>query len=160
MPADLGDWLKYGPSGLALAVLAVVFYSLRSLQHDALNKDVPEDRVKSIVSLHVVYLFAAVGMFCFAVVGQRYFVAPVNNTHRIAFMLSPTRYDSTDLAPRLTVAGGSPISFQDGMGKDDFAGERAYQIDVGELVNQNRSLATFYQQWQLHAQMQGGVDGR
>jgi hypothetical protein len=140
--AALGNLLKYGVPGLALAIIIICFVSLHFLQKQSLMGKVPPETLAPFERLQKLYLFASVGVFCISTIAPRvldyYFEkAPVNSVHRLAFNLSPTSFEREDLAPRLVVAGqGLRIAFQNGTGQDKVDGDKTYQLDVDQLVKE------------------------
>lgn len=162
MPSDaaspavsaLGDLLKYGVPGLALAIMIVCFYSLHMLQKQALAGQLDPGRIEPFVRLQRLYLFASVLVFCVSVVAPHYFKEPVNMAHRIAFSMSPASFEKDELMPRLVVAGGMPVPIKEGTGQDTFAGERAYLFDVDKLARERE----FYKRYVEQSQLQSSVN--
>lgn len=155
----LGQILQYGAAGLAVIILGFCFQSLRSLQKAALEGGkVTTDQIKPFVLLQCVYVGAAVLVFVIAVLAQK---APVNNTHKVAFSMSPAHYDQEDLRPRLVVSGGGErIEFREGTGQDNFSGERSYQLNVEALARSRDYFKSVYELSQVHAAANGGHDAK
>lgn len=145
----LGDLLRYGLSGLALAVLLVCALSLQGFQRRAIEGRVPAERIRPFVHLQYAQMAVAIVVFVVCVIAP-HFETPVNNAHRVAFTLSPASMRE-DVAPRLVVAGGSRIRFQDGTGHDEFAGDRTYQFDISRLAQQSERMQQFILQRHLAA---------
>ncbi|HEY1089568.1 MAG TPA: hypothetical protein VGE47_00610 [Burkholderiaceae bacterium] len=158
--APLGELLRYGIPGLALAVLILAYFSLRGLQKDALGGRAEPAQIKPFVHLQYAYLAVIVLLVMVTLVGPKFVGAPVNSTHRIAFSVSPTSFERTDLTPRLIVAGGTRIDFRDGTSQDSVTGDRAYTFDVGPLVREGDFLRAYIREQDLRRAAAGGQDGR
>lgn len=156
----LGSLLQYGFPGLALALMILTVYSLRSLQQQALTEGVPIEKIRPFVSLQYAYLVAVVLLLGATLAVQFLRPDPVNPEHNVAFMLSPTRFESAEVAPRMQAANGGRVEIRDGVGRDRFAGDRAYQIDLGGLTKQVDDLKLLLLKQGLTHSAQGGNDGR
>jgi len=154
----LGALLRYGPLGANLALLLVACWALLSLHSLVGQGKLKRDDLPALARLHYALLGAAVLLATLGYLPT--LLVRGTSPHHVAFLLSPTRYESEVMEPRVMVAGGEPIKFQAGSGQDLVEGERTYQIDVGRLVEHNTYLTNLNSQLQLHAAERGGSDGR
>ncbi len=162
----LGNLLKYGVPGLALAIMIVCFVSLHSLQKQALAGTVAAASVAPFERLQKLYLLATVGVFCISTVAppvlEHYFAKPtvIHTEHKLAFSVSPTHFDPSELEPRLVVAGGGQrIKFENGTAQDLIGGHKTYLLDVDHLVREIDAARFLALQQQLRqAQSKGGHD--
>jgi hypothetical protein len=162
----LGALLKYGAPGLALAILIVSFISLRGLQKQSLDGKVSSERIAPFVRLQRLYLMVSVGIFVMSIIAppvlEHFFGPSVNVAHKVAFSMSPTRFEPEDLAPRVVVAGGGKlIAFRNGTAEDSVEGDKTYQVDFDGLVKAIGDLRFQYNALQLQLPaLLGGDDAR
>jgi hypothetical protein len=156
---SLGDLLKWGLPGLALAIIIVSFVSLHFLQKAALAGTVPPERIAPFERLQKSYLFGSLAIFCVSAIVSpviEHFFQPQATEHTIAFSLAPMTFDREDLAPRLVIAGpGKLISFNNGTGEDRVSATKSYLFNVDKLVKEINDLRAISTQFHAAA---GGHD--
>jgi hypothetical protein len=163
--SGLGDLLKWGVPGLALAVMLVCYISVHRLQSQALQGNVTAAVVAPFERLQRLFLFLSFAVFCVSlivpsVVDWMFPNRKVKDTHTISFSISPTSFERDDLEPKFVVAGeGRPLILKLGTGRDTIAGDKTYTFVVERLVKEIQDLRFISaQQQQQLAQKVGGVD--
>jgi hypothetical protein len=136
----LGNLLKYGVPGLALAIIIVCFVSLHSLQKQSLGGTVPIERIAPFERLQKLYLFVSFAVFCISIIAppviDRAFPqqAPQRKV-QLSFALSPTLFDPADLAPTVVdIGGGNDVEFKRGAAHAVIEGDKTYGVNVEKLV--------------------------
>ena len=156
---SVGDLLKWGLPGLALAIIIVSFVSLHFLQKAALAGTTPPEQIAPFERLQKLYLFGSLAMFGVSAIVSpviEHFFQPQVTEHKIAFSLAPMSFDREDLAPRLVIAGpGELIRFKNGTGEDRVSATKSYLFNVDKLVKEISDLRVI--SGQLHVAA-GGRD--
>lgn len=150
---QLGDLLKYGSIGLALAVVLVLFGSLLVLQRQANVAGRPEDAMAPMERLMKRGMGVIILLFLTSVIGapmvDRFVTSPASK-YLVSFSVDPSEIDGDDLLPRLVVSGsGSAIQLKDGTGQDTVDGMRSYSFKVGRLVKEVQRLNRLLMSQQL-----------
>lgn len=136
---SLRNFLEYGISGLALAILLVSYFSIYMFQHRALSPHVDKEKIDSFVGLQNRLLTITLIIFLSSLIVPRVFetIRPEPGKTHLSFSISPAEFNNEKLMPKLSIASeGKKLSFASGTLTDTAVNEKSYTLIVDALTQE------------------------